>query len=45
MCVCVCVCVCGGSGTIITRALNPRSNWAIGKELGMAYVLKGKLNG
>lgn len=32
-----------GSGTITTRAKSPKSNWATGNDLGLAYVLKGML--
>ena len=32
-----------GCGTVITRAKSPKSNWAIGNNLGLAHVLKGML--
>ena len=32
-----------GSGIVTTRAKSSKSNWAIGNDLGLAYVLKGML--
>ena len=32
-----------GNGTVSTWAKNPKSNWAMGNDLGLSCVLKGML--